>query len=526
MMEKLMVDSVVTWAKEYKVDGFRFDLMGHHMVSNMQAVRDALDALTLAEDGVDGESIYVYGEGWNFGEVANNARGVNATQQNLAGTGIGTFNDRARDAVRGIGPFDSGQGLLDKQGFANGMFYDPKATVPGSPTEQLARLLLQTDQIKVGMTGNLANFEFVDRNGNLVTGAEVDYNGSPAGYNLDPQEDISYIEAHDNQTLFDINVYAAPQTTSLADRARMQIVGLSTVVLGQGVPFIHAGSDLLRSKSLDRNSYNSGDWFNTLDFSKSMNNFGVGLPPAGSNGGDWTVMQPFLADPSLKASSSAIGQASDMFNELLRIRASSRLFRLETEADVMERLAFLNNGPEQLPGLIVMTLSDQLSPDLDQDYESIVVLINANDQAQTFTAAEMAGMKLALHPVQRASSDPVVRTASFNRATGAFNIPARTAAVFVLYEAPQTRIMNLIEAVEALVDDGTLSSGQGNSLIVKLQAAIRALNRGNASVASHLLTAFTDEVHELLEEGVLNAEQAEALIDAATDILYQILGGF
>jgi pullulanase len=102
MMQKLMVDSVVLWAKEYKIDAFRFDLMGHHMVEDMKAVRAALDELTLEQDGVDGKGIYLYGEGWNFGEVANNARGINATQLNLAGSGIGTFSDRLRDAVRGL----------------------------------------------------------------------------------------------------------------------------------------------------------------------------------------------------------------------------------------------------------------------------------------------------------------------------------------------------------------------------------------------------------------------------------------
>ena len=80
MMEKLMIDSLVTWAKEYKIDAFRFDLMGHHMKDNMLNVRAALDGLTLKEDGVDGKAIYLYGEGWNFGEVADNARGENATQ--------------------------------------------------------------------------------------------------------------------------------------------------------------------------------------------------------------------------------------------------------------------------------------------------------------------------------------------------------------------------------------------------------------------------------------------------------------
>src|SRR3712207_4894314 len=123
MMEKLMVDSVVTWAREYKVDGFRFDLMGHHSRDNMLAVRAALDALTPEEDGVDGSQIYVYGEGWEFGEVADDARFVQATQANMAGTGIGTFNDRLRDAVRGGGPFDEDPRAL--QGFGSGLLTDP-----------------------------------------------------------------------------------------------------------------------------------------------------------------------------------------------------------------------------------------------------------------------------------------------------------------------------------------------------------------------------------------------------------------
>ena len=63
MMEKLLIDSVVTWARDYKVDGFRFDLMGHHSKANMLALRAALDELTLADDGVDGSSIYALRRG-------------------------------------------------------------------------------------------------------------------------------------------------------------------------------------------------------------------------------------------------------------------------------------------------------------------------------------------------------------------------------------------------------------------------------------------------------------------------------
>ena len=80
-----------------QVDGFRFDIMGHHQVSNMMAVRAALDSLTLDKDGVDGRRMYVYGEAWDFGEMALNARGRNASQHNLGGSRLGAFNDRCVD---------------------------------------------------------------------------------------------------------------------------------------------------------------------------------------------------------------------------------------------------------------------------------------------------------------------------------------------------------------------------------------------------------------------------------------------
>ena len=91
-------------------------------------------------DGVDGSKIYLYGEGWNFGEVANGARFEQATQANMAGTGIGTFNDRLRDAVRGGGPFDGDPGI---QGFGSGLLYDPNGNpINGTAAQQRAKLLL------------------------------------------------------------------------------------------------------------------------------------------------------------------------------------------------------------------------------------------------------------------------------------------------------------------------------------------------------------------------------------------------
>ncbi len=431
MMEKLMIDSVLTWAKQYKVDAFRFDLMGHHMKRNMLKLRQELDGLTLANDGVDGKSIYVYGEGWNFGEVQDNRRGENATQLNMAGTGIGTFSDRLRDAVRGGGPFDGGQDLVRRQGFANGLYYDPNALNSGSDSEK-ATLLLLSDQIRVGLAGNLADYQFVDRNGDLVTGSQVDYNGQPAGYTQDPQENITYISKHDNQTLYDINAYKTPVDTSMADRVRLQQVGLSLVALGQGIHFFHAGSDLLRSKSMDRDSYDSGDWFNRLDFTYRDSGWGSGLPVARVNQDNWPIMQPLLADPALKPGPVDISRSVRLFREWLAIRSSSKLFSLETAEDIQARLAFHNTGPDQLPGLIVMSLSDLVEPDLEPRAEMILVLFNANDETQTFSDASLVGQRFFLHPVQLRSIDPVVKTAMYTPATGTFVVPARTTAVFVL----------------------------------------------------------------------------------------------
>ena len=105
MMERLIVDDLVHWAVDYKIDGFRFDLMGHIMLRTILRARDALAALTVERDGVDGRSIYLYGEGWDYAEVERNRVGKNASQLNLAGTGVGSFNDRLREGIMGGSPF-------------------------------------------------------------------------------------------------------------------------------------------------------------------------------------------------------------------------------------------------------------------------------------------------------------------------------------------------------------------------------------------------------------------------------------
>ena len=428
MMGKLMIDSLVTLAKTYKLDGFRFDLMGHHSKQNMLDVRAALDELTLARDGVDGKSITLYGEGWNFGEVANNARFVQATQANMAGTGIGTFNDRLRDAVRGGTPFDADPRV---QGFASGLFTDPNgSSANGTPEQQKAALLLAQDLLKVGLTGNLKDYSFIDRTGATVTGAAVPYNGAPAGYASDPQEAVTYVEAHDNETLFDALALKLPQNTAMADRTRMHTLALSTTAFGQGISFWHAGGESLRSKSLDRNSYDSGDWFNVLDHTDATNGFGRGLPPKADNEDKYDYMRPLLADPAQKPASAEIAEARGRAAELLQIRKSTPLFHLGEAELVQQKVSFPAGGPEQTPGVVLMRIDDSVGKDVDKNLRGLVVVFNASDEAVSQTVAGTAGSTYALHPIQAAGVDPVVKSAAHDPVTGTFTVPARTVAVF------------------------------------------------------------------------------------------------
>ena len=429
MAEKLMVDSVVTWAGDYHVDGFRFDLMGHHSVENMQAVRAALDELTLEEDGVDGSAVYLYGEGWNFGEVADNARFTQATQGQLGGTGIGTFSDRLRDAVRGGGPFDEDQRV--NQGFGSGLSTDPNAVAAGTPEELAARLAHATDLVRLGLAGNLRQYSFLTSSGTVQRGDELDYNGQPAGYADSPEEVITYVDAHDNETLFDNLVLKLPVDTPMADRVRMNTLSLATTALSQTPSFWHAGADLLRSKSLDRNSYNSGDHFNLLDLSRQTNNFGVGLPPAADNEDTWDVMAPLLADPALRPAPSDIDAASAQAQDLLRLRASTDLFRLGSAEAIQEKVSFPGSGPEATPGVIVMHVDDRVGVDADPALDGLLTVFNASPGPVTETLVELAGRQYVLSPVQADGADDVVRTTTYDAASGTVTVPPRTVAVLV-----------------------------------------------------------------------------------------------
>ncbi len=427
MAQKLMVDACVHWARNYRVDGFRFDLMGHHSRANMLAVRAALDALTLEADGVNGRAVTMYGEGWNFGEVADNARFVQATQGQLGGTGVATFSDRLRDAVRGGSVWD---GDPRGQGFGTGLLTaDNGSGVNGDERARGERLAWYTDLVQLGLAGNLRGFRFGSNcRHTIVRGAELDFGGRPAGYAESPDEVISYVDAHDNETLFDALTLKLHPATPMAARVRLNTVCLALATLGQSPVMWHAGTDMLRSKSLDRNSYDSGDWFNYLDFTLTDNGFASGLPPERDNGDKWHVLAPLLADPRLKPSPADIRAAHDQALDLLRLRASTRLFRLGSADLVQAKLTFpVANSWHQLPGVIVMAVDDRLNP-VDERWSGVMAVFNSTPWLVRQTLPlDLTGYEL--HPVQADGADPQVRQSEVGRDW--ITVPARTAAVFV-----------------------------------------------------------------------------------------------
>jgi pullulanase len=397
MMQKLMKDSLVLWTTQYKFDSFRFDIMSQATKTTMV---DLFDTIKM----YDADN-YFYGEGW----IKEDRGYEQATQANMAGTEIGTFNDRIREAVR--------QGHIFSK-------------------EPSDAALSAQDRVKMSLAGTLADFVLENFNGVASTTSSI------GGYAKDPADIINYVSKHDNETLWDQFNYVLPIDLTLAQRVRAQNVAATIPLMAQGIPFFQFGGDFLRSKSMDRNTYDSGDWFSYVDFTKETNNWSVGLPLAEDNQGKWADIGLFMNSPERAASMTEIEFASDVFNEMLSIRSRSSLFRLTTGADIIERIGFHNIGKHQIQGLIVMSIDDGLSWDVDQPradidpmLDAVVVIVNSSYEEQSHTVPTAAGFEL--HITQASSVDPTVRGAYFTPSSeegttkGTFTVPALTTAVFV-----------------------------------------------------------------------------------------------
>jgi pullulanase len=396
MMAKFVSDSLTQWAAQYKVDGFRFDQSGFMPKSVLVSAYNAVKV-------VDPDT-YFYAEAWAGRETSGKRIAERASQIPLAGTGIGTFNDRIRNPLRELALVNGGE----------------------------------LNAVRAGLAGNLSEFLLLSSSGKTIKASSV------GAYNLDPQEAINYVEKHDNETLWDWmhKPKALPDNTTLENRVRIQNLTLSVPLLSQGVPFFQMGSDILRSKSMSGDSYNAGDWFNFVDFTKQTNNWAVGLPPkSGVSDADLVMI---FKDPQSKPTSQLIQKSSDVFNEFLKIASSSPLFSLTTTVDVIDRVGFHDGGLTQKKNLIIMSIDDGAGTvtatktaraDLDPALDAILVVFNGAATEVSQKVLTSAGFTL--HSLQATSVDDKVRGAKFVEGAGGgtFTVPAYTTAVFVKVQA-------------------------------------------------------------------------------------------
>ena len=220
LMRAFIIESIVYWAQEYHIDGFRFDLMGVHDIKTMNAACRALHKID--------PSIFVYGEGWSAGQCAYPSHLLASKAHIKQMPGIAAFSDELRDGLRG--PFYD-----DKQG----------AFIAGVSGAE--------ERIKFGIVGGIAHPQ--------VNMQQV--GGDHLPWNDDPTQFISYVSCHDDMCLVDRLRASVPNLTPEM-LVRLDCLAQSVVMLSQGVPFMLSGEEMLRDKQGVHNSYQSPIEINAL----------------------------------------------------------------------------------------------------------------------------------------------------------------------------------------------------------------------------------------------------------------------
>jgi pullulanase len=228
MMRKFIVESVVYWTKEYHIDGFRFDLMGVMDITTMNLISKELQRIK--------PDILLYGEGWAAGTspLPESLRAIKANVSYL--DKVAVFSDDIRDGIKG-NVFDyAGKGFVSNE---DGL----------------------EESIKFGVTAACPHPQ--------INYDKVNYSKAP--YATQPWQTIAYADCHDNHTLWDKLTIAA-WNASEEERKEMHKLALSIVLTSQGITFLHAGTEFLRSKKGNANSYKAGDAINEIDWDLKTKN--------------------------------------------------------------------------------------------------------------------------------------------------------------------------------------------------------------------------------------------------------------
>lgn len=232
MMRQFMIESVKYWYNEYRVDGFRFDLMGCHDIETMNAIRAELDKLD--------PSILIYGEGWSAGACAlpNEKLGMKANIPQMPG--IAAFSDEMRDALRGPFSDDTVSGWLGRL----------NTNKPGQFAGDV-----EVESLKFGIVGGISHPQ--------VNMKRVNYSQKP--WALEPTQMLAYVSCHDDMCLVD-RLKASIPKLSQGELIRLDLLAQTAVFTSQGVPFMLSGEELLRTKQGVHNSFESPDSINRLDW--------------------------------------------------------------------------------------------------------------------------------------------------------------------------------------------------------------------------------------------------------------------
>lgn len=308
MVQKLIVDSLIYWAKEYHIDGFRFDLMGVLDIDTMNVIAERLKEIR--------PDIYLYGEGWNGGpsSLAEEKRAFKASAKKMPR--IGMFNDDIRDTIKGSVFYD------DHLGFVNG----------GTHLE---------NALRYGITGAVAH-------------PQVDYDAyGSKPWAKEPGQSINYVSCHDNYTLWDKLSVSCPEASEEKKKAMNRLCA-AIVFTSQGVPFIQAGEEFLRSKPLPEkkgfaeNSYNMPDAVNSIK---------------------WDNIHEY---PDMIA----------YYKGLMALRKAHPVFRMQSEAEMTQNLCFLSDTPENVVAYLLKGKGADDTP------ENILVIFNGNDEEILYNLPE------------------------------------------------------------------------------------------------------------------------------------------
>lgn len=307
MMRRFMLESMKYWVQEYHVDGFRVDLMGIHDIETMNRISAELHAID--------PTIFIYGEGWTAGgsPLPDSLRALKANTWKL--DRVAAFSDDIRDAIKGH-VFTPTQ-----KGFVSGN--------PGLKESLKFGVVASTQHPQV-------RYELV--------------NYSKAPWAREPHQTITYAECHDNHALWDRLAISAPETSE-SERIRMQKLAGAIVLTAQGVPFLHAGTEMLRTKKGVENSFESPDSVNQMDWSRKAR----------------------------------YSEVFDYFKNLIQLRKNHPAFRMTTSEQIRKHLRFLDTTD---PNFLAYLISDHANGD---SWRDIVVLYNGSGALQEFTLPDGAG---------------------------------------------------------------------------------------------------------------------------------------